>query len=73
MARTATNHKPGLYIAADGRVECHEHAPFPGSDTWLAGRYIKVTEPVERIAAEQGWPGPMRCEVCGATRADVER
>jgi hypothetical protein len=65
---TTRRRKPGLYIAADGRVECHEHTPFPGSDTWVSGDYLRITGDARELLTGQ----PLRCEVCGRTRAEAE-
>lgn len=59
--RRFMGHRRGLYIAEDGRVECAEHAPFAGSDTWLSGHYLPVTEDLG-----------LRCEICGRDRLEAE-
>lgn len=73
---TATHHTPGLYISEDGRIECAKHLPYAGSDTHLAGRYVRLT-----VADEAAWrreiaTTPIRigltCEVCHATRLQAE-
>ncbi len=53
-----------LYWSEDGEVNCGEHAPFRGSDTWMSGRWTAVTAD-DVIAAASGGYAPLRCEVCG--------
>ena len=74
-------HAPGLYVSEDGRVECAEHAPYAGTDTWRFGHYIQITEGFEqvwlrdRIPAMQGWSDEdvrPRCETCNKTREEAE-
>ena len=64
---TTMGHEPGLYISEDGRLECDQHRPYAGSDTDLAGRYIRIDAGLDAIA-----PSESRCEVCGKTRREAE-
>lgn len=70
-------HAPGLYVSEDGRVECAEHAPYAGTDTWRFGHYIRIDAEAERIwLDEERLAGvleiPPRCEACGKTRKEAE-
>jgi hypothetical protein len=49
----------------EGRIECAQHAPYRGSDSWVFGRWrpIRPCEAVD-FAAEIG--RPPRCETCMA-------
>lgn len=69
-------HEPGLYIGERGDIVCAEHAP--GGDTWRWGHYIRVTDTVERLWAEEERISalgaiPLKCETCGMTREEAER
>jgi hypothetical protein len=54
---------PTLYWSEDGAVTCAEHAPYEGSDTWLSGRWMRMS-----AAARDAWREevgtPARCEIC---------
>jgi hypothetical protein len=43
MPTTTDATETSLFWGADGRVECAEHVPYPGSDTWRAGRYRRMS------------------------------
>lgn len=53
MPTVIRGHEPGLYISEDGRIECAEHAPYNGSDTWRFGHYVRVTEGFVRLWVEE--------------------
>lgn len=59
--RTASETAIRLVWSHDGRVECSEHAPYPGSDTWRDGRY--------QIVPRTPDTRDLRCEVCGSGAA----
>jgi hypothetical protein len=74
MTATATRmgHKPGLFVSEDGRVECAEHAPFKGSDTWRFGHYVRANEAFEMYWNESMPDFALKCENCGKSRKDAE-
>jgi len=67
-----------LYSSESGRIECADHAPYRGSDTWRFDRYrpMGAAEQADFRAALVGVIGPDEplCEVCRgiARRAKAE-
>lgn len=62
-------HSPtGLFGSEDGRRECAEHIPYPGSDTWRDGRWSAIGWQ-EYFDAFRLYPDIasrlMTCETCG--------
>jgi hypothetical protein len=60
--------KKALYSSEDGRVECPDHAPYRGSDTWHFGRYRRMTA-IEQASLRMELDGSVRpdeplCEIC---------
>jgi hypothetical protein len=57
---------PGtLYMDQGGRIECLEHAPYRGSDSWVFGDWRPIT-PREAVAFEREVGRPTQCETCAA-------
>ena len=54
-----------LYLSESGRIECLEHAPYPGTDTWRWDDWRALT-PVEACAFERDLGRPPACETCAA-------
>ena len=62
---------PPLLWSEDGRVCCHAHAPYPGSDTWRAGRWRRMRDAeVASFAAQIG--REVECETCRLVRLRAE-
>jgi hypothetical protein len=51
---------PRLYWNSSGQVNCEQHAPYRGSDTWKHERWQRVP-PCDETAA-------LECEVCRSVR-----
>jgi hypothetical protein len=53
-----------LYWSEDGRIDCAEHTPYPGSDTWVKDRFMPMhfDEVIEFAATTGQQPA---CEICG--------
>lgn len=57
--------KAKLLIDNGGRIECEEHAPYRGSDTFFMGQWRPITV-AERTAFHAEIGSPARCETCDA-------
>jgi len=64
MTTTKTPSPTGLYWSATGRIECAEHTPYEGSDTWVLEQYAPV--PLDAVAEADAQGMDLCCEVCGA-------
>lgn len=54
-----------LYMSEGGRIECLEHAPVPGTDTWRWDDWRAIT-PAEARGFEREVGRPPACETCAA-------
>ena len=63
--RTTTTVRDTLVMSEDGRIECLEHAPFVGSDSWVWGDWQPITR-AEALAFERDVGRPPACESCAA-------
>jgi len=66
----ATNVK--LLWSQDGRIECEEHAPHKGSDTWVWGRWRPI-KPAEGVEFERDVGRAPSCETCAAIERNAKR
>lgn len=52
-----------FYWSRTGMINCAEHMPYPGSDTWLNDGWESMSQcDLEDWEAQVG--APARCEVC---------
>jgi hypothetical protein len=56
--------KPGLYWNERGQINCEQHIPYPGSDTWVFEHWKKIDRASAKEAAEKGME--LVCETCRA-------
>jgi len=56
--------KAGLYWNERGQINCEEHIPYPGSDTWIFEHW----KPIDRASAKEAKEKGMKlaCETCKA-------
>jgi hypothetical protein len=54
-----------IYMNRGGRIECLEHAPCPGTDTWVWGQWRPITKR-EATEFERDISSPPACETCRA-------
>jgi hypothetical protein len=67
MTREHSPAPPALLWSEQGRVCCLQHAPYPASDTWRAGRWHRMTDrEIAAFAMETG--RATECECCRAIR-----
>jgi hypothetical protein len=55
---------PGLYWNEKGQINCEQHVPYPGSDTWVFEHWKKIDRASAKEAAEKGME--LSCETCKA-------
>jgi hypothetical protein len=67
-ARERAKLKPGLYWNERGMINCQEHTPYKGSDTWIFEHWKKIDRASAKEAKEKGME--LACETC---RAIAER
>jgi hypothetical protein len=60
--------KPGLYWNERGQINCEQHIPYPGSDTWIFEHWKRIDRGSAKDAKEKGME--LVCETC---RAIAER
>ncbi|MDP1859235.1 MAG: hypothetical protein Q8K82_11210 [Gemmatimonadaceae bacterium] len=65
LTTTQTTSPAPLYMSEAGQIECLEHAPFPGTDTWRWDAWRAIT-PVEARRFEREVGRPPACEACAA-------
>jgi hypothetical protein len=53
---------PGLYWNERGMINCAEHAPYKGNDTWVFEHWKKIDQASAKEAAEKGME--LACETC---------
>jgi hypothetical protein len=54
-----------LFWSEQGEIACGEHTPYRGSDTWVWGRWRKITA-TEAEGFEREAGRPLACETCAA-------
>jgi hypothetical protein len=54
-----------ILMSEAGEIECEEHTPFRGSDTWIYGRWRPMTL-TERMDFEAELGRAPECETCAA-------
>jgi hypothetical protein len=63
--------KPGLYWNERGMINCEQHIPYPGSDTWVFEHWKKIDRGAMKEAAEKGME--IACETCRAIAQRQEK
>jgi hypothetical protein len=53
---------PGLYWSEQGQINCDQHIPYPGSDTWVFEHWKKIDRGSMAEATEKGTE--LVCETC---------
>jgi hypothetical protein len=66
MKNETNSAKRGVpYMSQDGRIECGEHTPYRGSDSWVWEDWQPITR-AEALAFEREVGRPPACETCAA-------
>lgn len=60
-----------LWIAANGRIVCAEHGPYPGTDTWIADDYERLSLADKHYLADRRGKRP-ECETCESASRSAE-
>lgn len=61
-----------LYMDNGGRIECLEHAPYDGSDSWWQNDWKPITKR-EALGFEREIGRPPACETCTAIARNAQR
>jgi len=62
---------PGLYWNERGQINCEQHIPYPGSDTWVFEHGKKIDRGAMKEAKEKGME--LACETCRAIAQRQEK
>jgi len=62
---------PGLYWNERGMINCEQHTPYRGSDTWIFEHWKKIDRASAKEAAEKGME--IACETCRAIAQRQEK